>query len=498
MTRTFPVLITEANQAKIAGFAAAVRPLHVVANDIVGYQLRELHLTGRAPRRLTVPHIDARGVSERYKYQAANAASGAFRSWLSNAENAALAALRQSTARGTDLYRAAVRITRFGYAVGPDRPLVNSKGENLLAGLEVGEVEARRLARHAMRRALATRRLPRFREGTWMNLDNKVAVLHEPTHATRFQLWLKAATIHKGRPVLIPIYVPMKLRGRIKAAKTVQARVVAGRVELRVVGEKMREAVDPSRKVEVLGLDTGAAVPIATSEGDLLGRKFWRRVQHLDKLIQRCAKGLHASGVTKPTESRRYRALVIKLRGYVTNEIRRYVKTLVHRYDPDEVVVEAHTFTQAPGLSRRMNRLLTRIGVGAFNRALADLSDEYGFTVTQVNPAYTSQECPSCHHAERANRDSRIFSCRQCGRTGHADVVGAVNIRNRRSAPGLHRLLGKTTWLGGKEHALRYVRSTCSSGRPSRRVESRPRAAGMAAVAEKRSLMSHDVPSSST
>jgi IS605 OrfB family transposase len=57
-----------------------------------------------------------------------------------------------------------------------------------------------------------------------------------------------------------------------------------------------------------------------------------------------------------------------------------------------------------------------------------------GVLVLLVNPRYTSQECPECHHISKSNRRSQsVFSCRRCGFASHADVVGATNISRRAS-----------------------------------------------------------------
>lgn len=53
-----------------------------------------------------------------------------------------------------------------------------------------------------------------------------------------------------------------------------------------------------------------------------------------------------------------------------------------------------------------------------------------GVPVVVVDARHTSQMCPLCHHAERANRRSRDrFECRGCGLAGPADAIAAVNVR---------------------------------------------------------------------
>ena len=57
---------------------------------------------------------------------------------------------------------------------------------------------------------------------------------------------------------------------------------------------------------------------------------------------------------------------------------------------------------------------------------------ELGILVNLIDPAYTSQECPICHHIDYLNRNGIYFHCRACGYRSHADRVGAMNITNRR------------------------------------------------------------------
>jgi IS605 OrfB family transposase len=55
-----------------------------------------------------------------------------------------------------------------------------------------------------------------------------------------------------------------------------------------------------------------------------------------------------------------------------------------------------------------------------------------GIPVVLVNPRGTSHICPKCKHNERANRPNRdIFRCVQCGFSGNADHVAAINIAAR-------------------------------------------------------------------
>jgi len=55
-----------------------------------------------------------------------------------------------------------------------------------------------------------------------------------------------------------------------------------------------------------------------------------------------------------------------------------------------------------------------------------------GIPIFLVNPRGTSHICPECKHNERANRPNRdTFRCVQCGFSGNADHIAAINIAAR-------------------------------------------------------------------
>lgn len=73
-----------------------------------------------------------------------------------------------------------------------------------------------------------------------------------------------------------------------------------------------------------------------------------------------------------------------------------------------------------------------RLGAGIILNQLEYKAKRKGGVVVKVNPAYTSQTCPSCKHVDEENRKSQaVFSCKACGFAGHADQVGAINVRTR-------------------------------------------------------------------
>ena len=79
-----------------------------------------------------------------------------------------------------------------------------------------------------------------------------------------------------------------------------------------------------------------------------------------------------------------------------------------------------------------LNKAILDQGWGMFRRMLEYKQAWTGGEVVAVNPRYTSQECPKCHHVAKANRPQQaLFSCVQCGYSYHADIVAAQIILAR-------------------------------------------------------------------
>ncbi len=73
--------------------------------------------------------------------------------------------------------------------------------------------------------------------------------------------------------------------------------------------------------------------------------------------------------------------------------------TMVATRAPAEIVTELLDF-RAPGLSRRLNRLLGTFGKGCLEAKLEDLEERFGIALVKVNPAYSSQQCSSCSYVD--------------------------------------------------------------------------------------------------
>jgi len=51
--------------------------------------------------------------------------------------------------------------------------------------------------------------------------------------------------------------------------------------------------------------------------------------------------------------------------------------------------------------------------------------------LSEENPAYSSQTCPSCGFVHSNNRKGEKFYCQHCGKEGNADFFASLNLKQR-------------------------------------------------------------------
>jgi putative transposase len=78
-----------------------------------------------------------------------------------------------------------------------------------------------------------------------------------------------------------------------------------------------------------------------------------------------------------------------------------------------------------------LNKVILDCAWGELFEKVAWLALKAGKSVVKVNPKYTSQECPKCHHIDKNNRDGEKFLCVNCGHLDHADTKASRAIAKK-------------------------------------------------------------------
>lgn len=272
--------------------------------------------------------------------------------------------------------------------------------------------------------------LPNLARVRTMNMDGPIASL-EPSRSQAFSTWVRVSTGPGRTPVRIPFGVnPYEADAAGTRANFLAVHVPEhGDIVYRVV--KHSATADVRTDGKALGFDWGLSSLVATSDGRLLGRRLYVWLVERDAELLALTKALTANGV-RLRESRRYRNLTRRIRAYVRCEVGRILNTLAAD-DVATFVVEKLDF-RGGGLSKALNRIVSRAGRSAFADKLAALETDAGITTVEVHAPYSSQECSGCGYVDRRNRVSQgRLRCRFCSKSSQADINAARVILARRS-----------------------------------------------------------------
>ncbi len=434
MMRTYPHAHA-ANASKEQQVWDVLRAYRKSAQKISNDQWKTFFLTGSLEQDGPICPT-SHEISRRYQQTCQRQVVGTLKSWLSSRKNDFVKLVTHSSLwkdqseASLQLRIQLLYINKYGLWF---KDHVIMRGE-VIPGVVM------RLARNLFRRLMNLHNKPSFRH-VGMALDAKVANVEKPRAArhSKFPHWLTLSTLTPGKPIHIPLREnphALAAGGDYKAFVQINVRRGTGTLDIARVKDVAPAFPLGSKKplvIDSIGLDVGLRTLVTTSTGELLGRNLIDRLSQLDSQISRLAAERQRQGL--PVRSRRYDALVNRMRSFLKNEMGRVLNGLFGRVHPAKVVIESLDF-RSPDLSKRLNRLVQNFGRGWFRQKLSMLSEQHGFLVEEVHAAYSSQTCKSCGYVAKNNRSSQSkFRCHFCGKKMHADSNGAEVIRQRRSRP---------------------------------------------------------------
>ncbi len=192
----------------------------------------------------------------------------------------------------------------------------------------------------------------------------------------------------------------------------------------------------PSSEEGVMGIDLGIKIPAVTSVSGKgtrffgngryqrqMRRRFYARRKKLQK-----AKKTRAIRKSKGKEARWMKE--------INHQLSRQIVNHAHEQGVGTIKVESlagirkgTTRTSRGAKARKNNRMKNTWSFYQLTLFITYKAERLGIKVEQVDPAYTSQECPACSARNKAQ--DRTYVCADCGWIGHRDVVGAINISRR-------------------------------------------------------------------
>ncbi|MEK3880492.1 RNA-guided endonuclease InsQ/TnpB family protein [Paenibacillus sp. FSL M7-0420] len=237
----------------------------------------------------------------------------------------------------------------------------------------------------------------------------------------------------KVQRLVVPVLLSDRERDMLSNGKLGLLRVVQKSAKW-FVQISIERPTEPADGHEVMGIDLGLKVPavVVTSSGKTKfcgnGRqnKFVRRKYHSYRRKLGKLKKLSAIRKQNDKESR-----------FMKDQNHKISRQIVNMAIQERVSVikleKLKNIRKTTRTSRKNAKNLHHWSFYQLQMFIGYKAALAGIQVVEVNPAYTSQTCPSC--GERNKAKDRTYQC-DCGYTAHRDRVGAINIMRQPVADG--------------------------------------------------------------
>ena len=255
---------------------------------------------------------------------------------------------------------------------------------------------------------------PKISENFPIQLNNFTCVFKQSEKSNYFKWWIRCSTLENRHRIEIPLSFNPYIKDNKQLATSVLLRKINGRWAFIFCDKSPEEKFDGSKGK--IGVDIGLNTIAATSNGCLYGSDFKPKFDKLYKKVMTLRSNRYRQELKK--DSKRLARLENKLSGMIKTATGTVANKLVKSFPNHTFVLENLDLRGCRGQKRF-----------AYRKLFYSLSSKACIEV--VNPAYTSQMCPSCGYADRKNRSGTSFHCVSCGRKSHADVVGGVNLLGR-------------------------------------------------------------------
>jgi len=176
-----------------------------------------------------------------------------------------------------------------------------------------------------------------------------------------------------------------------------------------------KEAPQKKEEGKIIGIDLGYKNLITTSEGQFIGKDFY-------KIYEKISRKKQGSKAFK-------RALIER-----NNKINELINKELNFSDVKVIKIEAlkNLKKRIKGKFRReFNNKLQRFVYRQVIDKLERKCEDEAVLLLTVPPANTSITCPVCQFRHKNNRNAERFKCLNCGYVNHADIVAAINIASR-------------------------------------------------------------------
>lgn len=275
---------------------------------------------------------------------------------------------------------------------------------------------------------LTARKLPYVKDAP-IQLDTRLCKI-EKAQNIKADYVIRVKTLEKGKWIEIPLTTSQNSRRRLKQYKNGSPTIKVLKSGLIKIGVPVTKKTQTYEHKEIIGVDAGETDLIHTSENKVHG-SFKDLLEKYDKtflpklgnrsklraLMKKYRKELKSeineqrkeklrkkiNNINKMLQGRKTLNRVLRPYNHaVEKEIARAVKEFVNDIKNKKVLVVMEDLDILEfDRGRKRNRHDSNWARGKLLQKLQEILDWYGKKYKEVEPAYTSQECPICHNVDK-------------------------------------------------------------------------------------------------
>lgn len=282
---------------------------------------------------------------------------------------------------------------------------------------------------------------PRVRIARSFGLDNTLYTVVDMINGQGISI----SSQERGKRIRIPLKGKSELHGNLRVVLKPETRSIEIHVSQDIPQHQ-------NTNEEIVALDAGITEVFADDAGNFYGENLGKilkesstklkdkgikrnRLHSIEKKnrvkgFSRKAKNIGKYNLGNKTLKKRKS----RVRKTIENVINQSINEVIRKRRRKVIVTEKLDIRgRAP--SKEISRRVSMWHRGTLKERVEFKGSVAGCDRKQVNPAYTSQVCPSCGYLNKANRNGNRFQCKKCEHAGHADVIAAINQKARMNDP---------------------------------------------------------------
>lgn len=262
-----------------------------------------------------------------------------------------------------------------------------------------------------------------------------VAWIQEPDKkSSGVDYWIRFSGLKPREVSWLPIKLyknARKLLSQGKLATSSKLEKISGKWYLTLY---VNREVEKHGVEKVRGVDPGYACYLTDSNGNRFGEFSDELSEKIKADKERRERVKKQNACLRKKELPAVEFSMKRKSRYVRHQANTAAKELINSLEPFEAVAleDINVAQVIKGTAWNQGQWRQACQLGYLMRSVKNKLEWLGIPVKLTNPAYSSQRCPKCGFIDSVNRlNQEQFVCLSCGFATHADVVGALNHKER-------------------------------------------------------------------